>query len=288
MANILIPLPTLDFDPSEVSIPWKILTKYGHTVTFATPDGKTAQPDSLMLTGEGLDFWSLIPLLNKIKFIGLILRANKEARLAYSEMKLDIQFQNPIKWTEVNAKSFDAIVLPGGHRARGMCEYLESKILQDIIVEFFKDKKIVGAICHGVLLAARSINPETKKSVLFNLKTTALTWTLEKAAWSIARLSRFWDPNYYRTYLENSNEKIGYWSVEEEIKRNLKNASQFLNVNSDDIYFKYKTNGLSRDSETNSRPAFVVIDENFISARWPGDVHTFAKTICENIKNSII
>ena len=76
--------------------------------------------------------------------------------------------------------------------------------------------------------------------------------------------------------------------VEEEIKRNLKNASQFLNVNSDDIYFKYKTNGLSRDSETNSRPAFVVIDENFISARWPGDVHTFAKTICENIKNSII
>jgi hypothetical protein len=29
------------------------------------------------------------------------------------------------------------------------------------------------------------------------------------------------------------------------------------------------------DDET---PAFVVRDRNYVSARWPGDVHTFAKT----------
>jgi hypothetical protein len=32
-----------------------------------------------------------------------------------------------------------------------------------------------------------------------------------------------------------------------------------------------------RDTFDDERPAFVVRDGNYISARWPGDVHTFAK-----------
>jgi hypothetical protein len=38
-----------------------------------------------------------------------------------------------------------------------------------------------------------------------------------------------------------------------------------------------KNDGLHRDSMTDERPAHVVIDGNYISARWPGDAHTFAK-----------
>ena len=33
-----------------------------------------------------------------------------------------------------------------------------------------------------------------------------------------------------------------------------------------------------RDSLDDARPAFVVRDGNYVSARWPGDVHTFATT----------
>jgi hypothetical protein len=33
-----------------------------------------------------------------------------------------------------------------------------------------------------------------------------------------------------------------------------------------------------------ARPAFVVQDRNYISARWPGDVHTFAKTFAGLLK----
>jgi len=29
---------------------------------------------------------------------------------------------------------------------------------------------------------------------------------------------------------------------------------------------------------TDERPAFLVQDGRYLSARWPGDVHTFAKT----------
>jgi putative intracellular protease/amidase len=33
-----------------------------------------------------------------------------------------------------------------------------------------------------------------------------------------------------------------------------------------------------RDTFADDRTAFVVRDGNYVSARWPGDAHTFAKT----------
>lgn len=54
MASILIPLPSTDFDPTEAGVPWRILTRVGHTVRFATPDGAQAAADPIMVTGKGL------------------------------------------------------------------------------------------------------------------------------------------------------------------------------------------------------------------------------------------
>ena len=34
----------------------------------------------------------------------------------------------------------------------------------------------------------------------------------------------------------------------------------------------------------NSRPAFVVDDGNYVSARWPGDTHTFATVLSDKLK----
>jgi hypothetical protein len=42
--------------------------------------------------------------------------------------------------------------------------------------------------------------------------------------------------------------------------------------------YRRKTSGLQRDSLNDTRPAFVVRDRNYVSARWPGDAHTFART----------
>jgi len=41
-----------------------------------------------------------------------------------------------------------------------------------------------------------------------------------------------------------------------------------------DPEFKRKTSGTARDTVTNNRPAWVVRDENYVSARWPGDTHS--------------
>src|SRR5437588_7319157 len=53
MARVLVPLPARDFDPSEAAVGWRVLVNAGHTVGFATPDGRPAVADDMMLTGEG-------------------------------------------------------------------------------------------------------------------------------------------------------------------------------------------------------------------------------------------
>ena len=284
MARVLIPLPARDFDPSEAAVSWQVLSNAGHTITFATPDGRPAAADDMMLSGEGLDLWGGIPLLRKLPLVGLLMRANRDARKAYAVMTANTNYAAPMHWDAVDPSVFDGLLLPGGHRARGMREYLESRTLQRCVVNFFDAQKPVAAICHGVLLAARSISPKTGHSVLHGFRTTALTWALEKSAWKVARITRFRDPNYYRTYLEKAGEPDGYMSVQQEVTRALARPEDFCDVLRTDPDYRRKTSGLQRDTFDDARPAFVVQDRNYVSARWPGDVHTFAKAFARLLK----
>ena len=278
MAKIVILIPAKDFDPTEVATPWRELTRRGHEVCFATPDGAPGQADEIMLTGEGLDPWGLVPGLRKLPLVGRGLRANRAARAAYAQTLRDAGFQRPIRWDEVEPEAYDGLILPGGHRARGMRLYLESPIVQQLATAFFRADKPTGAICHGVLVLARSIDPATGRSALFGRKTTALTWRLEHAAAALGRISRFWDPHYYRTYREAPGQPAGYMSVEQEVTRALAAATDFLDVPSDAPHFRRKTSGLTRDSDEDQTASWVVQDGNYVSARWPGDAHLFAKT----------
>ncbi|BDA79234.1 hypothetical protein LPTSP3_g21640 [Leptospira kobayashii] len=237
---ILIPLPSNDFDPSEASIPWKLLSSAGFTFQFATPNGKKAKADERMLTGKGLG-------ILKPGFI-----ARKDARDAYAEMENSKEFQNPISYSSIKEKDYKALLLPGGH-APGMKEYLESKILQKTVVDFFHSEKPVAAICHGVLLAARSIDPKTNKSVLYDKQTTALLQKQELLAYYATRL---WLGNYYKTYP---------LTVQAEVTGLLKSKEQF------------KTGGSlsQRDSLDDPDVGFTVLDGKYLSARWPGDAYQF-------------
>jgi putative intracellular protease/amidase len=284
MARVLVLLPARDFDPSEAAVGWRVLANAGHTVGFATPDGRPAVADDMMLTGKGLDPWGAIPLLRNLPLVGLLMRANRDARKAYGEMIVDPNYVAPQRWDAIDASAFDALLLPGGHRARGMREYLESEILQRHVASFFDEEKPVAAICHGVLLAARSISEHTGRSVLWGYQTTALTWAFENSASSVARVTRFWDPNYYRTYPEQNGQPKGFMSVQQEVTRALARPDDFRDVPKTDPHYRRKTSGLTRDSRDDETPAFVVRDRNYVSARWPGDAHTFARTFAGMLK----
>jgi putative intracellular protease/amidase len=275
VTRVLVPLPARDFDPSEVAVSWRVLRAAGHEVTFATPDGARAHADPLMLSGEGLDPWGRIPGLRRFRLLGLVMRANAAARSAHAELERDPGFLAPMPYAAIAPGAYDALLLPGGH-APGMRPYLESTQLQGVVADAFARDLPVAAICHGVLLAARSISPATGRSVLHGRRTTAVTWALERAAWRTARVSRWWDPGYYRTYGESPGEPEGWWSVQAEVTRALARPQDFLDVPPDAPHRARKTSGLHRDTERDERPAFVVQDGNYVSARWPGDVHTFA------------
>ena len=106
---------------------WQVLSNAGHVIAFATPDGQPAVADDMMLTGQGLDLWGAIPLLRNLPLIGLLMRANRDARNAYATMIADPNYAAPLRWDAVDPSAFDALLLPGGHRARGMRDYLESE-----------------------------------------------------------------------------------------------------------------------------------------------------------------
>ena len=277
MAKVLIPIPSRDFDPSEVAVSWSVLTRLGHSVTFATPDGQRGQADDMMLNGQGLDFWGFLPGLKGLTAIGRLMRANADARQAYAAMLKDPSFKTPLAWRQARHEDFDSLLLPGGHRARGMREYLESDVLQKLVAQFFAANLPVAAICHGVLLAARSRTADGSHSVLFGRRTTALTWALERAGWQVGRIVRFWDPNYYRTYADGAGKPAGYMSVQQEVTRALARPEDFIDVPADAPDYWLKTSGMTRDTWDDDRPAFVVRDGNYVSARWPGDAHTFAR-----------
>jgi putative intracellular protease/amidase len=88
-------------------------------------------------------------------------------------MRDDAAYRTPIPWRDIEARQFDGLVLTGGH-ASGMLQYLESSLLQQKIVEFWKLNRPVSAICHGTLLLARCIDPDTDRSVLHGRKTCTL------------------------------------------------------------------------------------------------------------------
>jgi putative intracellular protease/amidase len=281
MVTILMPLPAEDFDPTEAAVSWQVLSAAGHDVVFATPSGQPGRADDLMVTGRGLDPWGAVPGLRRLTVVGRVLRADADARRAYAALVQDAAFRSPLHWGAARRSRYDALVLPGGHRARGMRPYLESPEVQQMAVDSFRAGKPVGAICHGVLVAARAVDPVTGRSVLHGRRTTALTWELERKAWGIARWSRFWDPSYYRTYTEEPGQRWGFLSVQQEVTRALADDADFSDVEKGTRDWRRKTSGRARDTLDDARPAWVVRDGSYVSARWPGDVHTFARTFAE-------
>ncbi len=250
--KVLIPIPSYGFDPTEVAIPWKLISENNFEVTFATPEGIKGNADIKMLRGINLGIWKSL------------LRANQDAVNAYCEMNTSKSFSNPLKYEELNAENFDAILLPGGHD-KGMKEYLESKILQNLIVDFFSSQKNIAAICHGVVLVSRSINPYTNESVIFNYRTTSLLKSQELTAYNLTKL---WLKKYYLTYPDKT--------VEDEVKDVLSEKSNFING----------PFPILRDNLNNLDRGFFVQDRNYLSARWPGDVYSFSLAFIQMIKDS--
>lgn len=167
----------------------------------------------------------------------------------------DVRYRAPLAWADVQPEEFDGLLLPGGH-APGMRQYLGSELLRNKVAQFWALDRPVGAICHGVLILARTFDPASGHSLLYGRRTTCLPKYMERSAYVATawRLGR-----YYRTYPQY---------VEDEVRASLARRSDFLRG----------PRVLSRrGSDCDDRPAMLVRDGNYLSARWPGDAYLFAK-----------
>lgn len=246
MARVLVPLPDQDFDLTEVSVPWAVLSEAGHEVVFATENAITPACDPKLVTGV----------------IFGQLGAKDEPKRLYAELERAAGFRAPIAWRDIDPAAFDALVLPGGH-APGMKQYLASELLQSKVAAFTRTGKPFGAICHGVIVLARAKDPTTGKSVLHGRTTTCLPKYMERIAYYLTawKLGR-----YYRTY-------DAY--VEDEVKEVLASPSDFERGP-----ITLTTHGTA----TNDAGAFVVESGPYVSARWPGDAYLFARKLVERLR----
>ncbi|MFE3258376.1 type 1 glutamine amidotransferase domain-containing protein [Nocardia sp. NPDC059229] len=239
--RVLMPLPDSDFDVTEVAVPWRILTDAGHQVVFATERaGTVPHADPRLLTGV---------LFGQ-------LGAEDEPKQYYRQLTESPEFRATVSWSDLEVEEYDGLILPGGH-APCMRQYLGSGLLQQQVARFWALERPVGAICHGVLVLARANDPSTGRSVLADRSTTCLPKYMERTAYFLTawRLGR-----YYRTY-------PAY--VEDEVRDAL--------VHPDSQFRRGPIELVRRGTATDDNPAFVVLDGNYVSARWPGDAYLFAR-----------
>lgn len=248
---VLMLLPALDYDPTESAVIWDGLVKAGIDVQFATPDGEPAYADS-RLVNEG--FSVLSP----------VLMTKPDSLSAYRRMSDDPLFARPSAYDAVNLDDVEGLFIPGGH-AKGVRTLLESAVAQQIAVSAFARDLPVGAVCHGVLLLARSIDPATGQSVLHGRRTTALTESLELTGWQLTRL---WLGDYYRTYPT---------TVQAEVTAALASTRDFE---------RGPRFTVLRDSPNHLERGFTVRDGHYLSGRWPGDCHRLAAEYADLVRAS--
>ena len=99
----------------------------------------------------------------------------------YRELKQDETYLAPRRWRELDVGQFDALFLVGGH-APGMRQYLGSAVVHRLVGEFWRLERPVAAICHGVLVLARTLDPATGASVLRDRRITCLPRYMERSA----------------------------------------------------------------------------------------------------------
>ena len=237
--KVLLPVPDADFDTTEVAVPWRLLTDLGHRIVFATQGGGAAPGcDPRLLTGVIFGRLGALP----------------EPRTCYAELTRAPEFGSPVSWLTLDPADYDGLILPGGH-APGMRQYLGSAELQAKVAQFWALDRPVAAICHGVLVLARTTDPRTGRGVLLDKRTTCLPKYMERAAYAATawRLGR-----YYRTY-------PAY--VQDEVTASLRSPGQFVRG----------PRAVARGSSDDDTHAFVVQDGSYLSARWPGDAYLFAR-----------
>ncbi len=241
MARVLIPLPDRDFDVTEVAVPWRLLTRAGHRVEFCTEKGDAAPAaDPLLL--DGVLFGQL--------------GAQPEPCAFYRELEADAAFRAPHAWDATDFERLRrACCCPAATR-RGCANTSDRACSSSVSPRSGGPggPSARSATAYSCSPAASTRRPA--RASCTDRRTTCLAKYQERTAYWLTswKLGR-----YYRTY-------PAY--VEDEVRAALGDPRNFE---------RGPLSLTHRDSASDSAPAFVVSDRNYVSARWPGDAYSFSR-----------
>jgi len=239
--KVLIPLPERDFDLTQVAVLWKILKANGIKVEFASELGATSivNPDHLKKPD----------LLNVSMFYPAF-----EPRRYFMELEKDPSFNSPVPFSEINANEYTGMVLIAGNTAN-VKHYLECKLLQSKVQDFWALKRPLGAIGQAVLIMVRTVDINAKHPLIHYKRTTCYPKLIE----FVGKLNPFGSSSIY---IE---------TVEDEVIRQL-SGPQFFNTSRDVFWDSlFDLNG------------FTCQDDWYLSARWEGDAYTFSTAFTKMI-----
>ncbi|MFD0976896.1 type 1 glutamine amidotransferase domain-containing protein [Salinimicrobium gaetbulicola] len=139
----------------EFTDPYYEFIDKGYEVTLASPKGGTPPVDPRSELTEN------------------ITSSNRRYK---KDEKAQKAFEFTIKLEDINPDDFDAVFYPGGHGPMG--DLATDEINANLIIDFYRHQKPIGAICHGpaALLTAAIEEPE----LLIDKEVTAFSNTEEK------------------------------------------------------------------------------------------------------------
>ncbi|MHA4810808.1 type 1 glutamine amidotransferase domain-containing protein [Flavitalea flava] len=111
----------------ELAVPYYIFRDAGAVITLASPKG-----------GE-------IPLDPKSESI---IVSTSTTRRFQKDVEARSWLSKSVSLNNLKAEDFDMVFLPGGHGP--MWDFPGNKALKDLLEDFYRQHKLIGAVCHGV------------------------------------------------------------------------------------------------------------------------------------------
>lgn len=151
----------------ELQAPWDALKSAGHEVTLATRFGRKPLPIAVSMDPAFMD-----PVRN-------VVINPPEVVKRVQELLDGPEWDNPVRFTDIDMSRYDAIVLVGGPGSA--LDMVGNPNIHRVVLEAYKSGKVIAALCYTVGCLAFTRNPERgNKSIIYGRTVVA-----HPAAWDL-------------------------------------------------------------------------------------------------------
>ena len=231
---------------NELLQPVKMLLDAGHSITFATPNGRVPTVDKTSI--DKMYFNNDEVVLETYKHL-------------LDQLKLTVPDQSPVislaRVEQIGYAHFDAVYIPGGHAP--MQDLLHSRSLGRLLMDFHAQGKTTALVCHGPI-ALLSTLPDAQD---FTRQLQTAKPVNASADWIYA--------GYKMTVISNK---------EEEAAKGLLNGGEMKFYPQTALE---KAGGLYSSNTENWTP-YVVVDRELITGQNPASATEVGKVLLGRLK----